>query len=141
MPRYVRPGLAGLGLGLATFLHGAASAGGSERIDGARLYAGAEIALVDLGYTIDYPDGFPDPQSEAALAALRGFLALPADTPLRASLVAALASLAQARSDGLRAAAEIRLAREQAAIVGAAMNPMEATEAVATAEDPIAWDR
>jgi hypothetical protein len=138
MPRYVSLGLAALGFGLSTFGAGPAIAGGPVQIDAARLYAGAEIALVDLGYTIDFPDGFPDPQSEAAIGDLRRYLALPPDTPLRASLVEALVALAQARSDGLLAAAEIRRMREQAAILTA---QNEGTEALATAEDPIDWDR
>jgi hypothetical protein len=110
----------------------------NEALEIARLMAGAEMAFVDLGYRIDWPDGFADPQSDAALGSVRAFLALPENTPLRPSMIEALRAMARARSDGLIAAADLRRMREQKALMprlaAGGSNPSEAEEAVA-------WDR
>jgi hypothetical protein len=109
-----------------------------DRILGARLVASAEMALTNLGYRIDWPDGLADPQSEAALVAVRAFLALPADTPLRPSLVEALTAMARARADGMRAAADSRRLREQNAIMD---EQRDRTVAVSVAGEVKGWDR
>ncbi|MFO1068387.1 MAG: hypothetical protein U1E14_07675 [Geminicoccaceae bacterium] len=89
----------------------------------ARLMARAEIALVDLGYALDAPDGFPDAQSGAALARIKGDLGLPGDAPLTPELVDAVAAMATARRAGLLALAERRRSAEARLVLAADAAP------------------
>jgi hypothetical protein len=85
----------------------------------ARLMAAAEMALVDLGYALEAPDGFPDSQSDAALARIKAGLGLPGDAPLTPELVDAVAAMSAARRAGLLALAERRRAGEVDAVLAA----------------------
>ena len=121
-PRLARP-LAAFGVAcglLAGVLPCPAQAGTLDpAIAEARLMARAEMALVDLGYDLAAPDGFPDAQSDAALARIKNGLGLPGEAPLTPELADAVAAMAAARRATLLALAERRRSAEERLVLAA----------------------
>jgi peptidoglycan hydrolase-like protein with peptidoglycan-binding domain len=114
-------------------LPAAADSASAIRVRAAYL-AQIELALDAMGYSIDPPDGLPDPRTAAALAAFLGRHGLPEATPAGAALAAMARAAADLQQAERRVRADLRRAAEERLVRYDLARP--ATEQLAVADPP-----
>jgi peptidoglycan hydrolase-like protein with peptidoglycan-binding domain len=104
--------VAALGLGPAAAMAEDAAAA-ARSLHQAALLAQVEMALDELGYDIDSPDGLPDPRTEDALARFRRQTGAAPGQAIDEGLVAALRAAVAAQADRRLRQARKRIAEEE----------------------------
>lgn len=86
----------------------AQGADGEARLVEMRQIAAVELALVDLGYVVDAPDGYMDPQSAVALEDVARRFRIPSPAPVGEAFVEAMRAVIGAQAEARRQLAVAR---------------------------------